>query len=277
MTTDALTARLRAAGIGDARHEALLLLERFAGVSPARALADRGRDYDSPSLEEAAEKRAARQPLQYLLGSWDFCGLTLKVDERALIPRPDTERVAERAAELLPPGGRFLDLCTGSGCIAAALCALAENASGAALELVPETADLARENLAALGYADRCSVLTADLREVPFPPGETFDVIVSNPPYITAEEMEDLEPELSFEPRCALTDGGDGLSLIRAILGNYRDLLAPRGVMLIEHGWRQGEAVRRLAEAAGYAYAPLYDYGGRLRAAELRRTPDPSL
>ena len=110
MTLDGLTARLRDAGIEDARAEALLLLERFAGVSPATVLVERGKDYDSPALRDAAERRVTRYPLQYLLGTWDFCGLTLRVDERCLIPRPDTERVAERAAELLPPDGRFLDL-----------------------------------------------------------------------------------------------------------------------------------------------------------------------
>ncbi len=274
MTVDQIAARLIDAGIApdDARHEALLLAERFAGISPARLLADRGREMDSPALAEAVERRCAREPLQYLLGEWEFCGLTLKVDRRCLIPRPDTEVVAERAAQLLPPGGRFLDLCTGSGCIAAAVCALTaeKHTTGAALELVPETARLARENLAALGLADRCSVVTADLRDDPFGEGDTFDVIVSNPPYVTAAEMDDLAPELAWEPREALTDGGDGLSLIAAILRLYRKHLAPGGVLLLEHGWRQADAVRRMAEAEGYAYAALRDYGGNVRAAELR-------
>ncbi len=275
MTLDGIARRLTEAGIGadDARHEALLLLARFTGRSPAVLLADRGWDSDAPELPDAVERRAAREPLQYILGEWDFCGLTLRVDRRCLIPRADTEVVAERAARLLPEGGRFLDLCTGSGCIAAAVCALSadRHTAGTALELDPATADLARENLAALGFAGRCSVVTADLRADPFG-GALFDVIVSNPPYVTAEEMKETAPELAWEPRIALTDEGDGLSLIAAILGGYRKHLAPGGVMLVEHGWRQADAVRHLAEAEGYAYSPLRDYGGRIRAAEMRRT-----
>ncbi|MBR5367373.1 MAG: peptide chain release factor N(5)-glutamine methyltransferase [Clostridia bacterium] len=273
MTLTSIAERLREAGIApdDARHEALLLLEHVTRLSPAALLADRGRDFDSPALLDAVERRAAREPLQYILGAWDFCGLTLRVDRRCLIPRPDTEVVAERAAELLPANGRFLDLCTGSGCIAAAVCALSadRHTSGVALELDPDTADLARENLAALGFADRCPVVTADLRDDPFGE-EVFDVIVSNPPYVTAEEMAGLAPELAWEPRIALTDGGDGLTLIREILRLYRKHLAPGGVLLIEHGWQQADAVRTMAEEEGYAYAAITDYGGNVRAGELR-------
>ena len=279
MTLDGIAARLKQAGIDPdaARHEAMLLIERFRGVSFASILADRNRDFASPELEEAVEKRERRIPLQYILGTWEFCGLPFRVTEDCLIPRPDTEVVAERAAELLPPGGRFLDLCAGSGCIAGAVLALTreKHTAGAAVELVPETAALARENLEALGFSDRCEVLTGDLRDLTLlpPPAEKnarFDVIVSNPPYVTAEEMKTLEPELAHEPRIALTDEGDGLSLIRAIVGLYPPYLTEGGVLLIEHGWHQSDAVRRIAEDAGLAWSPLYDCGGRIRAGEMR-------
>ena len=275
MNLGEITRRLTAAGIGDARHEAMLLIERFESVSFARILADRERDWPSPELADAVKKREERIPLQYILGRWEFCGLPFRVTEDCLIPRPDTEILAERAAALLPPGGRFLDLCTGSGCIAGAVLHLTadRDTTGLAVELVPETAALARENLAALGFSPRCGVLTGDLSdgEALLPPGEQYDVIVSNPPYVTAEEMESLEPELYREPRIALTDGGDGLSLIRAIIGLYPDRLKHGGVLLIEHGWRQAESVRAMAEGAGLTYTPLYDYGGNVRAAEMRR------
>ncbi len=276
MTLDGIARLLGEAGIRDARREAMLLIGRFAGISPARILADRtqGTEYDSPLLADAVEKRRRRIPLQYILGEWEFMGLPLRVTQDCLIPRPDTEVIAERAAALLPENGRFLDLCTGSGCIACALCSLTEDrgTSGLAVELVPETAALARENLASLGFSGRCAVLTGDLGDPDalLPPGERYDVIVSNPPYVTAEEMESLEPERSFEPRIALTDEGDGLSLIRRILALYGSRLKPGGALVIEHGWRQGEAVRALAERYGYAYAPIRDYGGNLRGAELR-------
>ena len=117
--------------------------------------------------------------------------------------------------------------------------------------------------------------MTGDLREELFPDGERFDVIVSNPPYVTAEEMETLAPELSWEPRIALTDEGDGLSLIRAIVRLYPRYLNPGGVLLVEHGWRQAEAVKALAESAGLTWRPLYDYARRIRAAEMRIKDDP--
>lgn len=275
MNLGVITRRLTAAGIEDARHEAMLLIERFEGAAFARILAERERDWSSPELADAVKKREERIPLQYILGRWEFCGLSFRVTEDCLIPRPDTEVLAERAAALLPPGGRFLDLCTGSGCIAGAVLHLTEDrgTTGLAVELVPETAALARENLAALGFSSRCGVLTGDLSDgaVLLPPGERYDVIVSNPPYVTAEEMETLEPELYREPRIALTDGGDGLSLIRAIVALYPERLKPGGVLLIEHGWRQAESVRAMAEEAGLTYAPLCDYGGNVRAAEMRR------
>ena len=291
MTLDGIAARLKQAGIDPdaARHEAMLLIERFRGVSFASILADRGRDFASPELEEAVEKRERRIPLQYILGTWEFCGLPFRVTEDCLIPRPDTEVVAERAAELLPEDGRFLDLCTGSGCIAGAVLALSlakgRHTTGCAVELVPKTAELARENLRALGFSDRCEVLTGDLRNAasllsrPTDAKEDnrFDVIVSNPPYVTAEEMEALAPELSHEPRIALTDEGDGLSLIRAIVRLYPPYLKKTGVLLIEHGWRQAEAVQSLAEEAGLKWSPLYDYGGHVRAGEMRLTNAPRL
>ena len=272
MTLDGITRMFREAGIEDARHEALLLIECFAEVSPAWALAYRERDYDAPALLDAVQRRAERYPLQYLLGMWEFCGLRLRVTPACLIPRPDTEIIAVRAAELLPPGGRFLDLCTGSGCIAAAVLALAgeKNVSGAAVDLSEDAAALARENLSAFGFADRCPVIVGDAALDLFPQDrEGFDVIVSNPPYIAADEMRTLAPELGYEPEIALTDGGDGLALIRAILTGWRGKLKPGGVMLIEHGWKQGGEVERIARDAGYRYRGITDYGGNLRAAEL--------
>ena len=276
-TLDGIARELSDAGIEDPMTEALLLAARFTGFSEARLLADRGirAEYESDALEKALAERKGRRPLQYILGEWEFCGLPIRVTEDCLVPRPDTEPIAERAAALLPPGGRFLDLCTGSGCLAAAVCHLARNkilpGRGWAVELFPKTADLARGNLEALGFGPFCAVLTGDLRDpgLPLPP-EPFDLITANPPYIAADEMDGLAPEVRREPRAALTDESDGLSLIRAILSLYRSRLAESGVMLIEHGWKQGEEVRKMAEDLGYDYAPVFDREGRTRGAEIR-------
>ena len=168
-------------------------------------------------------------------------------------------------------GWQVCDLGCGVGSLLLLLSQRVPNLTRIGVELDPVAADLARRNLADNGLTG--TVLTGDLRDADrlFDPEDRFDVIVSNPPYVTAEEMEHLEPELYREPRTALTDEGDGLSLIRAIIGLYPDRLNPGGVLLIEHGWRQAEAVRDMAEHAGLTYAPIRDYGGNTRAAEMRK------
>lgn len=259
-----------------ARFESRLLVSHIMKITPAQILADPGRDYDCEELCAAVEKRASRYPLQYIVGQWEFCGLPIIVDENCLIPRPDTEITAERAIELMPEGGRCLDLCTGSGCIAAAVLTYTadKHTSGYAVELCPETAALAEKNIAALGLAERCEVIIGDASEDLFAdrfPGEYFDVITANPPYIAEEEMPSLEAELAYEPKMALTDGGDGLSLIRAIIEVYGRRLAPEGVMIIEHGWKQHEAVAEIAGSCGMSCVRLTDFGGNVRAAEIRK------
>lgn len=270
MTLAEIRKKLADAGIENASFEAELLVCSILRISSAKLLADpRGTDYSHPDLDAAVEKRAGRYPLQYILGSWEFCGLEFKVNENCLIPRPDTEVIVEEAVKCLKPGGRLLDLCTGSGCIAASVLHYTKNTTAAAVELYPETAALARENIASLGLADRCTVLTGDATLDLFAPEEKFDVITSNPPYVTMEEMTSLEPELAYEPSHALTDGGDGLRILSAIVRIYKNHLADGGVMILEHGWRQADAAADIARENGMRYRCLYDYGGNTRGAVL--------
>lgn len=270
MTLAEIRQKLADAGIENAASEAEILVCSLFGISRAHLLADgRGKDYRSPALDEAIAKRVRRYPLQYILGTWEFCGLTFKVNENCLIPRPDTEVIAEEAVKHLDPGGRLLDLCTGSGCIAAAVLHYTKNTTAAAVELYPETAALAKENIASLNLGERCTVLTGDATADLFDGNEKFDVITSNPPYVTMEEMTSLEPELAHEPSHALTDGSDGLQILSAIVRIYKNHLAPGGVMILEHGWRQAEAVENIARENGMQYRCLYDYGGNARGAVL--------
>lgn len=256
----------------DARFEARTLVSHIMGISQAVILAEPNRDYDSQTLADAVEKRRNRYPLQYIVGEWEFCGLPVIVNESCLIPRPDTEITAERAIEIMPANGKYLDLCTGSGCIAAAVLTYTKdkNSSGYAVELCPDTAEIARKNIAALNLSDRCTVVTGDATIDLFP-DEKFDVITANPPYVTRDEMISLEPELAFEPRIALTDDGDGLSIIRAIVQVYGRKLNHGGRMIIEHGAFQAEAVEMIAVECGMGYRKLVDFGGNDRAAEIWR------
>jgi len=271
MTLYQIAQILTDAGIDDGRFEAGLLIEHFAKTSRAAMLADPHRDYDVPGLAEAVQKRAERYPLQYILGTWDFMGLCFTVNENCLIPRPDTECIAEAAIHALPAGGRVLDLCTGSGCIIAAVMHHTENTAGYAVELYPDTADLARKNLDALCLTERCTVITGDASADLFPEEEKFDVIVSNPPYIAKDEMETLEPELDYEPRAALTDEGDGLSLIESIIRIYRNHLTKNGVMILEHGYKQSDAVCALAEKYGMKPEIIRDLGSNIRGCRCRQ------
>lgn len=270
MTLPQIAEILTRAGIPDGRFEAGLLISHFTGVSRASMLADPGREYDDEKLASAVEKRAQRYPLQYILGTWEFMGLPFTVNENCLIPRPDTECVTEAAIAALPDGGRVLDLCTGSGCIIASVLHYTKNKTGYAVELYPGTADLARKNIEALGLASRCTVLTGDASSDLFPETEKFDVIVSNPPYIAKDEMETLEPELDYEPRAALTDESDGLALIEPIIRIYSQHLAQGGVLILEHGWQQSDAVRRIAGTCGLSFDIIRDFGGNVRGAKMR-------
>lgn len=255
---------------GDALIEARMLISHFTGISVSRLLAEPNTDFDSAELASAVTKRTERYPLQYIIGKWEFYGLDFEVNENTLIPRPDTEVIAESAIKNCPAGGYFLDLCTGTGCIAAAVLDNVKNSHGVAADLYPATLDVARRNLYRLGFADRCTALIGDATTDLFDADVKFDLITANPPYVTSSEMEELEPELMYEPAHALTDGGDGLSIISKIIEIYKHHLTPNGVMIIEHGYRQSVAVRSVAEKNGFSSTVILDYGGNTRGVILK-------
>ena len=272
MTASEIEKRLKAAGIENARHEAMLIVGHFSSKSAAELLLNPQTEIIGDDAEAFVRRRCERYPLQYLFGEWEFCGMPFTLTEDCLIPRPDSEIVAETAAKHLARGGKVLDLCTGTGCILAAVLKLSGNTRGCAVELYPKTADVARKNLARLGF--ECEVIVGDATTDLFPPDEKFDVITANPPYITAEEMLTLEPELAYEPEKALTDGGDGLSIIRGIIKEYKNHLTDDGVMVIEHGAGQAGSVAKIALDCGLTTATVKDYGGHDRAALLTKKSD---
>lgn len=244
-----LTRALASAGIEEASDEAALLLEHFAGASRVSLMTERDRVYASPELDAAAERRMGRYPLQYILGTWDFFGLPFEVDENCLVPRPDTECLVEEAIRRLPRGGRFADLCTGSGCIAVATLAYRPDLTAAALELYPNTLALAVENSRRNKVSQRMTPVQADLLNggaEALAALSPFDAILSNPPYIPSRVIPGLSPEVQREPWAALDGGEDGLTFYRAILRDYVRLVRPGGLILLEIGYDQGEALRTL-------------------------------
>lgn len=272
LTLKKIESALREAGIEDSLFEALILTEAFSKKSRAALLSDRDLEMDVPELEAALERRIKREPLQYIIGSWEFMGCTFKVSKNCLIPRPDTEILCEAAiSEINSMGGKakFADLCTGSGCIAVAVLKNCPDSTCDAVELIPETARIAKENAEINGVDDRINVITGDVRLSAG--GDGYALITANPPYITADEMLTLEPELAFEPRVALTDEGDGLSVIRAIIENYPQKLLPSGKLMIEMGASQGDAVSKIAGELGFSCRIIKDLGGNDRVAVITR------
>jgi release factor glutamine methyltransferase len=217
-------------------------------------------DLDRPlSKEELAsfraliERRMSGEPTQYLTGVKEFYNRSFKVDARVLIPRPETELLVEAALRVLPKDApsRALDVCTGSGCIAISLAAERPQASVLATDVSPDACALARENAEALGVGARVTVVQADLF-APVPADARFQLVVSNPPYIASGEIPGLSAEVRREPRLALDGGKDGLLLIRRVIEGARRCLLPGGLLAMEIGDTQGNAVRELLQAAGF-------------------------
>ena len=177
-------------------------------------------------------RRANHEPLQYLLGTEDFYGLTFRVTPHVLIPRADTEALCEKALEVLPENGRVLDLCTGSGALATAIAHNRKDARVFASDLSTDALLIAREN-AARNHAD-VTFYQGDL----FEPlnGLIFDLIVSNPPYISGEDMHTLQPEVKQEPQMALYGGEDGLDFYRQLFSLWKPRLKNGGIFAVEVG-----------------------------------------
>jgi release factor glutamine methyltransferase len=260
-------------GADEARRDTRLLLAAATGWSGAR-LAASGRD---PLPEEARrmataylDRRVAREPTAQILGRWPFYGRDFAVTPEVLIPRQDTETLVEAA--LAEPFRRLLDLGTGSGILAITLCAESHGASGLATDISEAALAVARANAARQGMAERIEFRPGNWWAA-VPEGAEFDLVVSNPPYVTEAEYAGLATEITrHEPRMALTPGGDGLDAYRAILSGLDGHLAPGGRVAVEIGAGQREAVRDLFEAAGLEDLRVdTDLGGRPRVVRGRR------
>ena len=222
---------------------------------------DRARLYARPeqglSQTQAAlfnariEQRAEGRPIAYLLGKKEFWSLELAVSKDTLIPRPETELLVERALELLPAGcaSAVLDAGAGSGAIAIAIAKERPESRIIAVDNSPAALAMARKNIAAHGLR-RIRLIQADWLN--FKHERQYDLIVGNPPYIAADDPHLKRGDLRFEPRAALVAGRDGLAAIRQLVPGAARHLTPGGWLLLEHGWRQGRAVRALFKAARF-------------------------
>lgn len=270
MTYGELCRRLLDGGVEDSYGEAAILAERLCLVS--RAFLTPEKALTHPLLEDAVAKRISGEPLQYILGEWDFYGETYRVTPDCLIPRPDTEVLVERAIKLLPRGARFADLCTGSGCIAISTLAHRPDCTAHAVDLFPKTVALARENAERNGVEDRLTLSVADVLDPACLVGEPpFDAVLSNPPYIRTEVIDTLARELFREPRAALDGGEDGLIFYRTIVKNFSSRLTDSGFFLFEIGYDQEENIKQIASQNGFLCTVEKDLGGNPRVALLTR------
>ena len=199
-------------------------------------------------LSELLDRALEGEPLAYILGRWPFHGLELTITPDVLIPRDDTEVVAELAIHALKKAGtekpRVLDLCTGSGCIGLAVASEIPDARVTLGDISDEALHVARQNIQNLYMTGRVKALKIDATQSPDPFLGKFDLITANPPYITTAEMETLEPSVrDYEPHLALWGGEDGLDFYRAILSAYRPVLRKGGFLAFEVGAGQDQAV----------------------------------
>ncbi len=242
-------------GIDAPRLTAELLLAHALSCDRVRLYLDFDKPLGDPELarfRDLVRRRAEGEPAAYLLGRKEFFGRPFRVDARVLVPRPETELLVEAALAALPEGGRALDLCTGSGCVAISLALARKGARILATDASEDALALARENAAALGAV--VEFATGDLWSA-VRAGGRFDVVAANPPYIPTKELAGLSPEVRREPCIALDGGEDGLAVLRRIVEGGPRFLAPGGTLVVEMHESHESVLPGLCLAAGFERA----------------------
>ena len=278
MAAGMVAGMLQASGCPDPDFDAVELTRLVTGQDPRLS--------ETPLTEEQAARlarlaalRFERRPLQYIEGKWGFLDFGVQVGEGVLIPRQDSEAICLKAIDLLKgqAAPAVLDLCAGSGCLGLAVKSRCPAARVTAVEKSAEALPWLQKNAAEAlpGFDAAHPALNVQQGDVfQWNKGQAegqFDLILANPPYLTAEEMRTLQPEVEFEPAMALDGGEDGLDFYRHIAKAYRPLTKPGGWLVMEFGWQQWEPVKALLEAAGWQDVQrILDAEGRDRGAAAR-------
>ena len=252
--------RLRDGGMDDYSLEAKLLVAAAAEKSVSQLLSSihlYTTEEIAQKVRNFTERRLCNEPIAYIINSWEFYGLPFYVNSKVLIPRSDTEVLVDAAKEILNGANmqaRILDLCTGSGCICCAIANEFPAARLVAADISTEALEVCRKNITDLGFGSRVICMQADAMAYPPMSIGRFDMIVSNPPYVTTAEIETLDETVRrFEPLSALDGGEDGLKFYRSILKFWKDQLCKGGHLLFEVGEGQAEAVSDMLMGAGFS------------------------
>lgn len=270
--------RLKAAGIDQPAIDARLMLEAAAGVSRLEIVTDPYREMTAEQeavFDDFLERRGRREPVSHILGRKGFWKIMLSVTKDVLTPRPDTEVIVDEVLKAFPEGMAFqmLDLGVGSGAILLSVLAERPSAKGLGIDISEDALAVARDNAANLGLARQVALLrgdwTAGLGDA------SFDLVVSNPPYIATKVIETLDPEVrDHEPRLALDGGPDGLDAYRLLAPEILRVLKPGGVFAVEIGYDQKDAVEALFKDAGAASVrTVLDLGNRDRVVTGVKNP----
>lgn len=264
--------------IDSPRFDAELLIADALGIDRMRIYLDHHkplRPQELADIRERVRRRGRYEPVAYITGSRGFWSIDLAVDPRVLVPRPDTERLVERAIARLKgiEAPRLADIGCGSGAIALAIAHDVTDATVIGVDRSADALAVSRQNGEALGLDDRVEWREGDLLGPLSAADGPFDLIASNPPYIPTADLAGLMPDVQHEPRSALDGGADGLDLVRRLIADAPPLLKAGGALLIEIGHDQGRAVEALAEADGrYTDVKIVqDYGRRDRVLEATR------
>jgi release factor glutamine methyltransferase len=270
-----MTQAFQARGIDSAKADASILAGHALGLSRAQIISQADRELEPREIDAIsarAARRLMREPVSRIVGYREFWGLRLSIDSSALDPRPETETLVEVVLDWLDTRGLrneklgLLDIGTGSGALLLALLSELPAATGVATDKSVAALLLARDNAQRLGFADRCTFVACNFASSLRGP---FDLVVSNPPYVSRGEIPDLEPEVrDYDPALALDGGEDGLDAYREIASDALRLLAPRGRLVMELGQAQAKAVRAIMIAAGLSVdaPPRADLAGISRA-----------
>ncbi len=246
----------------NASFELETLILSVSGIKKSDLLLRRGEQIPNGILDKlsaAVTRRLDREPLQYIIGEWEFFGLRMFCGDGCLIPRPETEMLADIAIKNLPRGGTLLDLCTGSGCISIAVLNNRPDVSAVAVDISPKALEYAKRNAEYHNIPkERLKFVCADIYE--YTPNVFADLIVSNPPYIKSNDIETLSPEVKHEPYIALDGGHDGLDFYKLIAKFYANrYLNENGCCAVEVGYDIGEEVAAIFRSQKFSSTLIRD------------------